>query len=90
MSISDDPEAQMRQVLANVSGALGACGSSLGEVYRYLLVVSHRRHLPPVMEVFKTAFGAARPTGTLIIAELIEPQIHCELEVSARKGWTSG
>jgi len=89
MSISDDPAEQMRQVLANVGAALEACGSSLAEVHKYLLIVSERRHLAPVMEVFASAFPA-KPTGTLIIAELIEERIHVELEVSARKGWRSG
>jgi enamine deaminase RidA (YjgF/YER057c/UK114 family) len=86
MTIGDDPAAQTRQTLANVSGALEACGSSLAEVYSYLLIVSDRRHVPEVMSVFANAFPG-KPTGTLIIAELIDERIHVELEVRARKGW---
>jgi enamine deaminase RidA (YjgF/YER057c/UK114 family) len=86
MTIDDDPAAQMRQTLANVAGALEACGSSLAEVYSYLLIVAHRRRIASIMPVFASAFPG-KPTGTLIIAELIEERIHVELEVRARKGW---
>lgn len=88
MAISGDPATQMRQTLANVSGALEACGSSLAEVHSYLLIVSDRAHLPGVMSVFAGAFPG-KPTGTLLIAELIDERIVVELEVRARKGWTS-
>ena len=86
MSISDDPAIQTRQTLANVSAALEACGSGLAEVHNYLLVVAHRRHVEPIMGVFASAFPG-KPTGTLIIAELIDERIHVEVEVRARKGW---
>lgn len=88
MSISDDPATQARQTLANVSGALEACGSSLAEVHSYLLVVSERRHVEPVLSVFASAYPG-KPTGTLIIAGLIDERIVVELEVRARKGWTT-
>jgi enamine deaminase RidA (YjgF/YER057c/UK114 family) len=86
MTIDDDPAAQMRRTLANVGAALEACGSTLAEVYSYLLIVSHRQHIASVMSVFASAFPS-KPTGTLIVAELIEERIHVELEVRARKGW---
>lgn len=88
MTIADDPAEQTRQTLRNVAGALEACGSSLAEVYGYLLIVADRPSVAPVMEAFAGALPG-KPTGTLIIAELIEERIKVELEVRARKGWTT-
>lgn len=88
MTLSDDPAEQTRQTLRNVGAALEACGSSLAEVYGYLLVVADRASVPPVMSVFADAFPG-KPTGTLIIADLLEERIEVELEVRARKGWTA-
>ena len=88
MEISDDAAEQARQTLSNVASALEACGSSLAEVYAYVLIVSDRAHLSAVMGVLAGAFPG-KPTGTLLLAGLIEERIHVELEVRARKGWTT-
>ena len=88
MTLSDDPAEQTRQTLRNVGAALEACGSSLAEVYGYLLVVADRASIAPVMDVFGGALPG-KPTGTLIVAELVEERIKVELEVRARKGWTT-
>ncbi len=88
MELADDPGEQARQTLRNVAGALEECGSSLAEVYGYLLIVSDRADVPAVLDVLANAFPG-KPTGTLMIAELLEERIKVELEVRARKGWRS-
>jgi enamine deaminase RidA (YjgF/YER057c/UK114 family) len=88
MELSDDPAEQARQTLRNVAGALENCGSSLAEVYSYLLIVSDRSHVPTVLGVLANAFPG-KPTGTLMVAGLLEERINVELEVRARKGWNT-
>lgn len=88
MELSDDAGEQARQTLRNIEGALESCGSSLAEVYNYLLIVSDREHVPAVLEVVGTGFPG-KPTGTLTIAGLLEERIKVEIEVRARKGWTT-
>lgn len=88
MTLSDDPAEQARQTVRNVGAALEACGSSLAEVHGYLLVVADRAAVEPVMEVLADALPGT-PTGTLILAGLIDERILVELEVRARKGWTT-
>jgi enamine deaminase RidA (YjgF/YER057c/UK114 family) len=88
MELSDDPAEQARQTLRNVAGALENCGSSLAEVYSYLLIVSDRSHVAAVLGVLANAFPG-KPTGTLMVAGLLEERINVELEVRARKGWNT-
>ena len=88
MELAEDAADQARQMLRNIEGALESCGSSLAEVYNYLLIVSDRASVPAVLEVVASAFPG-KPTGTLMVAGLLEERIKVELEVRTRKGWTS-
>lgn len=84
MTISDDPAEQTRQTLANIEGALAEGGATMADVYNYLIIVDDRANVPAVMDAFAGRFPGL-PTGTLIIAGLVEERIKVEIEVRARK-----
>jgi enamine deaminase RidA (YjgF/YER057c/UK114 family) len=84
MEISDDPAEQTRRTWENVAAALREAGSGLEEIVRFLLVVSNRRHVEAVLSEMSRALPV-RPSGTLIVADLIDERILVEVEVTAKK-----
>jgi 2-iminobutanoate/2-iminopropanoate deaminase len=80
----DDPAAQTRQVLENISAILSAAGTTLANVLKvtvYLTDIDDRPKINPVRQEF---FGDARPASTLIeISRLALPGAKVEIDVVA-------
>jgi enamine deaminase RidA (YjgF/YER057c/UK114 family) len=47
--------------------------------------VADRRFVPAYRKVFLERLGGARPTSTLVVAELIDPRLLVEIEVIAAR-----
>ena len=85
MTMPDDVAAQARAALATIENALSEAGFAMEDVVRARYTVTDRDHVAPVFAVLGEAFGAVRPAATMIIAELIEPTMKVEIEVTAHR-----
>lgn len=84
--IDEDVVEQTRQTLRTIDAVLARAGSCLAEVVRYLVVVTDRSYVRPVGEVFGEFFTQRpAPAGTMLIAQLVAPEMKVEIEVVARR-----
>lgn len=83
--ISDDPAEQTRQTLRTIAGALEEGGASVKDVVRARYYVPDVNDWPLISEVLGEVFGDIRPAATAVIADLIDPRMKVEIEVTAKK-----
>lgn len=84
MTLPQDVTAQTRNALATIRAALEQAGTSINNVVRARYYVSSREHVDAVFKVLGETFGEIRPAITMIICELIQPEMKIEIEVTAR------
>lgn len=84
MSIDDDVAVQAEQCFRNIAAALKQAGGSLDDVVRVRAFLAARADFERVAPVFGKHLGGARPANTTVIAELIDPRMKIEIEVTAR------
>jgi len=83
--ISDGPAEQTRQTLRTISGALKEGGGTMQDVVRARYYVPDVNDWPSISEVLGEVFGDIRPAATAVIADLIDPRMKVEIEVTAKK-----
>lgn len=83
--ISDDPAEQTRQTLRTISDALEQGGALMADVVRARYYVPNVEDWESISEVLGEVFGDIRPAATAVIADLIDPRMKVEIEVTARK-----
>lgn len=81
-----DARGQAEQMFRNVSGALAAMGSGLGDVVRARVSVPDPGDMPAVMDVFASVFAGVDPVGTFTCTPLAGPEYKVEIEVTAYRG----
>lgn len=86
MTISDDLEAQARQVFRNIAAALQDAGSSLDDVVRVTYYLTDRADFQKLAPIFGEHFAKARPAATAVVCGLVDERMKIEIEVTARKG----
>lgn len=87
--ISDDPSEQARQTLRTIEAMLSEAGASMADVVRARYYLPNVDDWGPVSEVLGEIFGDIRPAATAVIADLIDPRMKVEIEVTAKKTGTS-
>lgn len=85
MTISSNILEQAEQCLKNIDAALRESGSSMADVVRVTYVVPNRGDFEQCWPVLRQYFGDVRPAATMISANLAEPRMKIEIEVTARK-----
>ncbi|PYK09083.1 MAG: hypothetical protein DME65_12860 [Verrucomicrobia bacterium] len=85
MTIGDGIQAQAEQCLRNIESALKQAGSSLKDVVRVTYVVPDAKEFPACWPVLRKYFGDVRPAAMMIAANLLEPRMRIEIEVTALK-----
>ena len=83
--ISDDPAEQTRQTLRTISDDLEQGGALMADVVRARYYVTNVEDWESISEVLGEVFGDIRPAATAVIADLIDPRMKVEIEVTARK-----
>jgi enamine deaminase RidA (YjgF/YER057c/UK114 family) len=83
MSISDDLLEQTEQCFRNIDAALRQAGSSLKDVVRVTYILPDGREFERCWPVLRKYFGKVRPAATMISAELADPRMKIEIEVTA-------
>ena len=90
MSIVDDVVQQTHQCFSNISAALAQAGTSLDDVIRVRYLLTDASLFDQVAPVFGQYLARARPAATAMVVGLIDPRMKIEIEVTARRGASSG
>lgn len=85
MTIADDVAAQAEQCLRNIDHALRQAGSSLADVVRVTYVLPDGRDFEACWPVLQKHFGNVRPAAMMLSAQLLDPRMKIEIEVTAMK-----
>jgi enamine deaminase RidA (YjgF/YER057c/UK114 family) len=85
MTISDDVAEQTRQTLENISAALKEAGFALADVVRSTYILPRAEDFPECWPILREYFGEIRPANTTLIADLVDPRMRIEIEVTAHR-----
>ena len=85
MTIDDDVAVQAEQCLRNIEEALRKAGSSLADVVRVSYVLPNGDDFEACWPVLNRYLGAIRPAAMMISAQLLDPRMKIEIEVTAMK-----
>lgn len=85
MTLADGVVAQCEQTLKNIEAALKEAGSSMADVVRVHYILQQREDFKACWPTLKKYFGDVRPAATMFQAEMAEPDIKIEIEVTARR-----
>ena len=85
MTIAEGVAQQTEQCLRNIDGALRKAGSSLADVVRVTYVLPNGQDFEACWPVLRKYFGEVRPAAMMISAQLLDPRMKIEIEVTAMK-----
>ena len=85
MTMPADVAEQTRNALGTIEGALAEAGFAMSDVVRARYVVTDHADVPVVFDALGEAFGTIRPAATMVIADLIEPAMLVEIDVTAHR-----
>lgn len=85
MTLREGVVAQAEQCLKNIEWALREAGSSLADVVRVTYILPDPAEFEACWPVLRKYLGEARPAATMISAQLMDPRMRIEIEVTARK-----
>lgn len=83
MTIGDGIAEQAEQCLRNIEAALREAGADLRDVVRVTYIVPDGRRFPECWPVLRRYLGEVRPAATMISADLADPRMQIEIEVTA-------
>ncbi|MCH8886929.1 MAG: RidA family protein [SAR324 cluster bacterium] len=83
--IPNDAAEQTEQTLQTIKSTLKEGGASLEDVVRAQIFISRLEFWEQVVPVIKRHFGDIRPAMTALIAQLVDPRMKIEIEVTAIK-----
>ena len=84
-AIADDVVTQTHQAVRNIEAALAKASATLGDVVRSRIICPSRADFEAAAPVIGRYFGAVRPANTSFIADLVDPRMRIEIEVTARR-----
>jgi len=84
-AISENAVSQCEQTLKNIAWALGEAGTSLDDVVRVTYILPDAKDFEPCWPTLRKAFEKSRPAATMIRADLLDPRMKIEIEVTARR-----
>jgi enamine deaminase RidA (YjgF/YER057c/UK114 family) len=85
MTIPPAVEDQAEQCLKNIDAALREAGASMSDVVRVNYVLPHADEFERCWPVLQRWFGNIRPAAMMISAQLLDPRMRIEIEVTALK-----
>ena len=86
MTMSDDLLEQAEQCFRNIESALKQAGASLKDVVRVTYILPDASQFQKCWPVLRKHFGDIRPACTMISADLAQPNMKIEVEVTALRG----
>jgi enamine deaminase RidA (YjgF/YER057c/UK114 family) len=88
--IPDDIVEQTHNAFRTIITALEEAGSSMRDVVRGRIAVSGREDEARLAPVLGTYLRPVRPALTIYVAELLDPRLKIEIDVTALKGSADG
>ena len=85
MTIAADVESQVTRTLANIDAALREAGSRADDVVRVKYLIPDAADFEACWPALRDYFAGALPAATMIVAELADPRMKIEIEVTAIK-----
>ena len=85
MTISEDVAEQADQTFRNIKAAMEKAGFSLEDVVRATYILPNAADFEACWPVFRKYFGETRPASTAFVAQLIDPRMKIEIEVTGKK-----
>ena len=86
MTMPETVEEQTRNCLKTIEGALADAGFSLKDVVRNHYYVTDAALADVVFPILGETFGEIRPAATMVVCDLIRPEMLIEIEVTAFRG----
>ncbi len=83
MVMPEDPAEQARNTLATIEKALSEAGFAMSDVVRARYYIPDRDDVEAIIPALGAAFGDIRPAATMVIADLMTPEMKVEIEVGA-------
>jgi len=77
---------QCRLALDHIGAALQQAGASFADVVRVHYILPDRDDFEPCWAMLRDVFGDNPPAATMIQADLIDPAMEIEIEVTAKLG----
>jgi enamine deaminase RidA (YjgF/YER057c/UK114 family) len=81
----DDVEDQCENCFRNIANALAKAGASLDDLVRVLIFVRNAEDFERIIPIIRKHCANARPANTTVFARLVAPNMHVEIEATARK-----
>jgi enamine deaminase RidA (YjgF/YER057c/UK114 family) len=85
MSMPESVEDQTRNCLATIGKALAEAGFDLSDAVRAHYHITDAAFADLVFPILGEVFGDIRPAATMIVCQLIKPEMKIEIEVTALK-----
>jgi enamine deaminase RidA (YjgF/YER057c/UK114 family) len=86
MIMPEDVASQAKNALATIENALAEGGFALNEVVRATYYITRAAYADDVFAATGRAFGDIRPAATLLVCDLLKPEMKVEIEVTAFRG----
>ncbi len=86
MKMPEDAAKQTENCFETISKALGEAGFGLKDIVRLQVHVTDVAHWEASAEVVRRYMGDVRPANTLIVAQLMAPEMKIEIEATAYRG----
>ena len=83
MTMPEDPADQARNALATIAERLDEAGFAMSDVVRAVYYVADASIGPAIAPALRQVFKDIRPAATMVIAELLRPDMKVEIEVTA-------
>jgi enamine deaminase RidA (YjgF/YER057c/UK114 family) len=83
MTMPESVEEQTRRCLATIGEVLDEAGFSFAEVVRCHYYVTEAAFADRVFPILGETFGKIRPAATMVVCDLIRPEMLIEIEVTA-------
>ncbi len=85
MVMPEDIAAQTRNAMETIKAALGQGGFDLADVVHVNYIITSAGYSDAVFNVVGSYFSDIRPAATMIVADLIRPEMKVEIEVTAKR-----
>jgi enamine deaminase RidA (YjgF/YER057c/UK114 family) len=86
MEMPGDVAAQAANALKTIEGALKQAGFAMNDIVRATYYISEASHSDAIIPVLGSVFSEIRPAATLLVTQLMKPEMKIEIEVTAYKG----
>ena len=85
-TIADDIVEQTHQAFRNINRGLAELGATFEDVVRIVIYIADRAYYEQTVDIISEYCRDVRPANTFIVAQLVDPRMKIEIEVTTRDG----